>query len=65
VTVGHHGFDVIVDGRFGRRPFIRLRFFAPTNQPGIVQIGVIGSAETGAGRVVRACPIFTPVVEIA
>ena len=65
LTVVHHGFDVIVDGLFGVGPVIRLCCLAPADEPGFVQVGVIGCVKAGAGRVVRACPVFTPIVEVA
>jgi len=65
LTVGHHGFDVIVDGLFGVGSVIRLWRFTPACEPGLVQVGVIGRVETSAGRVVGARPVLTPVVEVA
>jgi|GEM_PF-5133067 len=54
-----------MDGGFGFGPFIWLGFLAPANEPGFVQVGMVWSTETGAGWVIGARPVFTPVVKIA
>ena len=54
-----------MDGGFGLGSVVWFEFLAPPNEPGLVQVGVAGGAEAGAGRVVRARPVLTPVVEVA
>jgi hypothetical protein len=61
----HHGADIIMHRRFGLGPFIGRGLLAPADEAGIVQVGVVGGANTGAGRVIGARPVFTLIVEVA
>ena len=59
------GDKVIMYRRLGLGPFIFLWRLAPSNEPGAVQIGVVGTAQPSAGRVVRAAPSFAYIVDVA
>lgn len=54
-----------MNGFLGGCAVILPRRFAPTEQPGIVQIGMFRRVQTGAGRVFRSGPSFAMVVKVA
>jgi len=54
-----------VDSRLGLGPLVFSWRFTPAEQPRFVQVGVIWSVESGAGRVVRPAPALPQVVEVA
>ena len=62
LDIGPH---VVVNGFLGSGAVVLGWCFAPTEQAGIVQIGMFRRVQAGAGRVVRPGPAFPVIVQVA
>ncbi|MCL1916056.1 MAG: hypothetical protein FWG17_05055 [Desulfovibrionaceae bacterium] len=64
-TLLQFGRNVGVNGVLGLSPLILSRRFAPADQSCPVQIGMFRGMQTGAGGIIRPCPTFPMIMEIA
>ena len=54
-----------MDRVLGVGAFVLAWLLAPADEPGSMQIGMVGSMDTGSRGIVRACPAFRDVQQVA
>jgi hypothetical protein len=64
-SLSHFGGDIVVNGVLGLGPFILARSFAPAEQSGPVQIGMVRRPGPCPGGIIWPCPAFPVVVKVA